>query len=240
MKNINLDHLDIVVTHRCNMGCAFCIDKFRNSSDDIVGLKDVEKFLSIVRQHTDKELEVLLLGGEPTEIGSFRLIEIANLVHNYGFKIIMSTNGILKGTIADCIPFFDSIQVTVHSDKEIDYWRRFANKINVKIAGDKNFTMESMEHFISYTKDFYRKSVSMYFTPDFKELCTDERVWELLSTFKWERNGSYEYAFYKGVRFKRCIHGETNIIDEPSVPKLYPNGNYNKTWNNEFMDAYLG
>ena len=79
----------------------------------------------------------------------------------------------------------------------------------------------------------------MYFTPDFEELCKDERVWELLDTLEWKRNGSYMYAFYRGVRFKKCIPGETNLIDEPTVPKLYPNGNYNKTWNNEDMDDYL-
>ena len=49
----------------------------------------------------------------------------------------------------------------------------------------------------------------------------------------------YEYTFYKGVRIKKCIPGETNIIDEPTVPKVYPNGNYNKTWCNEEMDNYL-
>jgi hypothetical protein len=79
----------------------------------------------------------------------------------------------------------------------------------------------------------------MYFTPDFQELCNDEKVWELLNTLDWQRNGSYMYAFYEGVRFKKCIHEETNIIDEPTVPKLYPNGNYNKTWDDEELDDYL-
>lgn len=236
----NLDHIDVVTTHQCNMRCPFCIDKFRGTSDDIVKLSDVEKFLKLIRKHTDKELEVLLLGGDPTAVGALHLINIAKLVHKYGFKIIMSTNGILKGTIIDCMPYFDSIQITTHSDKETDYWRQFADKINIKMAGDEMFTYEKMEHFIETTKEFSRKSVSMYFTPDFRDLCTDERVWALLDTLDWERNGSYVYAFYKGVRFKKGIPGETNIIDEPTVPKLYPNGNYNKTWNHEELDTYLG
>lgn len=240
MNTYNLDHIDIVVTHQCNMACPFCIDKFRNSSSALTKLEDIEKFLRLIRSKTDEPLEILLLGGDPTAAGALYLIRIANLVHKYGFKIIMSTNGILKGTIADCIPYFDSIQITVHSDKEIDYWRQFANKINVKIAGDEKFNIDLMNHFIEYTKDFSRRSVSMYFTPDFKELCRDEEVWNVLNFLDWYRNGSYEYTFYKGVRFKRCIHGETNIIDEPTVPKLYPNGNYNKTWDNEEMDNYLG
>lgn len=79
----------------------------------------------------------------------------------------------------------------------------------------------------------------MYFKPDFTELCTDEKIWNVLNTLDWKRNGSYNYAFYEGVRFKKGIHGETNIIDEPTVPKVYPNGNYNKTWNDEELDDYL-
>ena len=236
----NLDHIDIVTTHQCNMMCAHCIDKFRGTSDDIIKLTDIEKFLKLVRKHTDKNLSVLLLGGDPTAVGAHHLIRIAKLVKTYGFRIIMSTNGILKGTIMDILPYFDSIQITTHSDKETDYWRQFADKINIKIAGDASFTYEKMMHFINYTKDFSRRSVSMYFTPEFEELCTDERVWNLLDTLDWQRNGSYMYAFYQGVRFKKCIHGETNIIDEPTVPKLYPNGNYNKTWDHEELDAYLG
>jgi len=79
----------------------------------------------------------------------------------------------------------------------------------------------------------------MYFTPDFEEVCSDKEVWNLLNTLAWERNGAYMYTFFKGVRIKKCIHGHNNISDEPSVPKLYPNGNYNKTWENEYLDDYL-
>jgi hypothetical protein len=151
----------------------------------------------------------------------------------------MSTNGILKQKIVNLIPYFDSIQVTVNSDQEIDFYRIFPDKINIKIAGDGNLTFDKFNHFIEYTKGFSRRSISMYFTTDFQELCTDAEINQLLDTLSWERNGSYEYTFYKDVRIKRCIHGETNIIDEPTVPKLYPNGNYNKTWCNEDMDDYL-
>lgn len=133
---------------------------------------------------------------------------------------------------------------TTHSEQETDYWRgvnvKYGN-INLKLSGDQMLTLEKLNHFIDTTTDFTRRSVSMYFTPDFEELCKDDRVWNLLDSklLNWERNGSYFYAFYKGVRFKKCIPGKTNIIDEPTVPKLYPNGNYNRTWLNEDMDDYL-
>lgn len=242
IKEKNIDHIDIVTSHKCNNNCKYCIDKFIHMSDTEVSLEGVEKFLKLMRKNTDKPLEVLLLGGEPTVLSEEKLIALARLIRSYGFSPIMSTNGIQKEKIKAILPYYDWIQVTIHSDKEIDYWREYADKINIKISGDKAFTLEKLNHFIEYTEGFVRRSVSMYFKPDFTELCTDERVWDLLNSkeHKWEVNGSYEYMFYKGVRFKKCIKNVTNIKDEPTVPKYYPNGNYNKSWNNEEMDEYLG
>lgn len=236
---IDLDHIDIVTTHLCNKNCEHCIDKFIRTSNEFISLENIKKFLKLLREYTDKKLEVLLLGGEPTVLPKQKLIDISNLVHEMDFLIMMSSNGILKNKIIDLIPYYDSIQITVNNDKEIDFYRRWPDKINIKLAGDNTLTMDKLKHFIDYTEGFDRRSISMYFTPDFKELCNDKEIWNLLNTLTWTRNGSYMYTFYKGVRIKKCIHGETNIIDEPTVPKLYPNGNYNKTWNDEDLDDYL-
>lgn len=238
-RKIDLDHIDIVTTHLCNKNCEFCIDKFVGTSNEFISLEYISKFLKLLKEYTDKKLEVLLLGGEPTVLPKERLIEIANLVHQEGFLIMMSSNGKLKNKIVELIPYYDSIQITINSDEEIDFYRRWPDKINIKLAGDSSLTMDKLKHFIEYTEGFARRSISMYFTPDFKELCFDKEIWKLLNKLTWVRNGSYMYTFYKGVRIKKCIPGETNIIDEPTVPKLYPNGNYNKTWNNENLDDYL-
>ncbi len=240
MNKIILDHADIVTSHICNKKCPFCIDKFIRTSNDVVKLEYVKRFMQLLRKHTDKGLEILLLGGEPTVLSHARLCGIANAIHEAGFKALMSTNGILRNKIVDLIPFYDWIQVTIYNDDDLKFWSHYPNKINVKLSGDASLTYSRLMKFINDTKDFERRSVSMYFTKDFHELCTSKDVWSLLDTLDWKRNGSYLYAFYEGIRFKRCIYGETNIIDEPTVPKLYPNGNYNKTWDNEYMDDYLG
>ena len=239
-ENIILDHADIVTSHICNMRCPFCIDKFIRTSTDTIKLEDVHRFMKLLRKHTDEPLEILLLGGEPTMLSKDKLVKIAETIHEYGFKAMMSTNGVLTDKIKQILPYYDWVQITVHSDKELKYWSQWPEKVNVKLSGDRKLTFDKLIQWIEDTKQFERRSVSMYFTEDFEELCKDKDIWNLLETLDWKRNGSYLYAFYEGVRFKRCIHGETNIIDEPTVPKLYPNGNYNKTWRNEDMDAYLG
>ena len=239
-KETEIDHVDIVTSHACNNNCKWCIDKFIHTSGKTISPETVDKFLKLIRKNTDKDLEVLLLGGEPTVLSEKKLIELSDVIHANKFTPIMYTNGILKDKIKNLLAYYRWIQITVNSKEEIDYWLPWRLGINIKLAGDESLTMEKLNKFIEDTKDYPRRSVSMYFTPDFKELCTDKDVWALLDTLDWKKNGSYLYAFYKGVRFKKSIHGVTNIADEPTVPKVYPNGNYNKTWNNEDMDPYLG
>lgn len=239
---LELDHVDIVTTHMCNNNCTHCIDKFVKTSNTIISNETIHKFLRNIRAYTDKSLEVLLLGGEPTTLPLERLKEIADIIHSYRFKAMISTNGKLKNKIIELIPYYDSIQITVGAEdvETINFWKPYASKINMKVAADATLTMPKLKKFIELTREFSRQSVCMYFTPDFVELCTDKKIWSFLDTLEWKRNGSYMYAFHEGVRYKKSIHGETNIVDEPTVPKVYPNGAYNKTWNNENLDDYLG
>lgn len=239
MGKIFIDHGDVVTSHMCNKRCEYCIDKFIHSSTDIVSLENLDKFLRLLKESTDRDLEILFIGGEPTVLPFDYLVEMSKLVRSYGYSPIMSTNGILKDKIIQLMPYYDWIQITVNSDADIDEYRDYPHNINLKLAGDETLTYEKLMHFLDYSKEFERKSIPMYFTPDFKELCTDERIWKFFETLEWTRLGSYMYAFYQGARFKKAIHEETNIIDEPLAPKLYPNGNYNKTWINEDLDDYL-
>lgn len=237
---IEIDHADIVTSHICNQHCPNCVDKFIHTSNKMISLESVARFLKLLRTYTDKRLTILLLGGEPTVLPFKELIGIATLGHELGFRVTMSTNGILKEKIVNLTPYYDSIQVTVNNDKEIDYYRNFPDKINIKLAADENFNMKTLEHFMDITKEFDRKSITMYFNNNLQQLCTNPEVWAFLDTLTWEQKSSYMYAFYNGVRFKKCIPGVTNIAEEPLIPKLYPSGYYNKTWENEEPDNYLG
>ena len=197
MIKYDLDHIDIVVSHHCNMKCPYCIDKFKGIDGEIE-INSIKQFLEKIREITVKKLEVLLLGGEPTIIGSKKLIEIARLIKKYDFSPIISTNGFAKDTLTEILPYFDWIQITTHSEKETEYWRKINkkyNNINLKLSGDKSLTYDKLMKFIEETTDFKRRSVSMYFTPSFEELCKDKDIWNLLDTLDWERNGSYLYAF---------------------------------------------
>lgn len=238
---INLDHTDIVVTHACPNKCPFCVDKFVHTSDTLVDPLSVERFMKRLKASgCEPGFEVLFLGGDPAAAPLEHLEELVRIVRAYGFSPIISTNHPDRSLYGKLTELFDWTQITIRTDNQLQYLKQWAPKVNIKLAVDRTLKYEKLMWFIEASKAFPRRSVSMYFTPDFKELCTDPDIWELMSTLDWKINGSYLYAFYEGVRFKRCIPGVTNIADEPSVPKLYPNGNYNKTWCNEDDDPYLG
>lgn len=239
-EHYKIDHVDIVTSHLCNRHCDFCIDAFLNTSREMIDVELVERFLSMIDDYTGgKTVTVLLLGGEPTVLPKDKLVDIAEIIHSHGHKASMSTNGIRREHIIDILPYYDSVQITFDDLDKMSEWQGYEDKINAKICGDAAFTMDKLGKFKRLAKDFQRRSVSMYFTDDFCELCRDKEVWEYLDGLEWNRNGSYMYAIDDGVRFKKCIPGETNIIDEPTIPKLYPNGNYNRTWRHEELDDYL-
>ena len=235
-----INHIDIVTTHQCNQSCNYCIDPFRNTSKKIIDTEKVAEFLASIREKTEEKLTVLLLGGEPTLLSKQKLKQLTNIIHEYGFRASISTNGQLWRKAIKIAPFFDTIQVTIDDFDQIPLLHDIKNKVNVKMPGDEYMNWQRLTEFMEETKDFYRQSVPMYFNPQtFEELCKDRYVWDFLDSLSWERNGSYKYAFYGKIRFKKCIPKETNIIDEPKIPKLYPNGNYNCNWQNETMNNYL-
>lgn len=235
-----INHIDIVATHQCNQSCNYCIDPFRNTSKKIIDIEKVAEFLASIREKTEEKLTVLLLGGEPTLLSKQKLKQLTNTIHEYGFRASISTNGQLWRKAIKIAPFFDTIQVTIDDFDQIPLLYDIKDKVNVKMPGDEYMNWQRLTEFMEETKDFYRQSVPMYFNPQtFEELCEDRYVWDFLNSLDWKRDESYKYAFYDKIRFKKCIPGETNIIDEPKIPKLYPNGNYNCNWQNETMNNYL-
>ena len=243
-----IDHADIVVTHRCNFNCPFCVDKFRNSPNhkEDISLDNVRKFLTKLKEHTEyipsfgnEKLTVLLLGGEPTILPTEDLKAIAKEIKSFGYSPHISTNGFDREKIKSILEDFDWVQITIHSDEEIEYWKPYKDKVNIKISGDESLTYDKLVNWMNKVKDYPRRSVSMYIGQNFDDLCKDDDVWYLLNLMDFQRLGSYEYAFFEGVRFKKCIKDVTNVAEEPLIPKLYPNGNYNKSWNDEILDNYI-
>ena len=252
-KNNNIHHADIVVTHKCSLTCKHCVDRYvvhdKTTNPPVVQLKDVYLFLTLLKHHVEsRDLTVLLLGGEPTSAPLTYLYALIGMLKGFGFKASISTNGVDRDKVRALLSNTDInwVQLTAHgcnTDREYDFYFPFYNRINMKFPITTGTTLDMINHVRDYEVwRWGRISFVVYFNNDTGEdLCTDPEVLAYLKTLKWERVGSYLYAFDdRGIRYKRGIPGETNIIDEPDIPKLYPSGVYNKTWCNEDSDPYLG
>ena len=240
--NAEIKLIGVITTHKCNKNCKNCVDKLLNSSADILSIDNYKRFLNAFVNKYNYRPTILLLGGEPTLIPEEILIEYSDIASELGFRIIMSTNGILRDKIISLIPYYDSIQVTTtiyNIDENVEFYKKYRRNINLKLAGDETLTYDKLVYFIEKSKGYTRRSVCMYFTEDFIELVNDTKIWDLLNQLEWKDSGQYSFTWYEGVRFKKCIPGKANVLLERSVPNLYPNGNYNCGWINEEMNDYL-
>jgi len=257
----SMAHADIIVTHKCNMkgNCLpTCADKFVNTSDKEIEVSTVEKFLDLFSKHIAKrktenvifyeQPQILVLGGEPTLVGSEKLIAIAEIAKKYGFERIISSNGLNFRVLKEILPYYDSLQITLQTYGSKAELRRLldlgSKKINVKLRCDVNLTFDDLVNFIASTKSFKRRSVVRYW--DYKNHCftnKDPAIEEFMNALEWkpftDSISTSMYAMFDGVRFKKETE-EILSAEMPDIPKLYPSGVYNCTWKNEDSNPYFG
>lgn len=254
-KKVVIDHADILVTHSCNKGCPTCIDKWVNKYKQIISFDLVKKYFNMLEQNTISVKSVVnkngrtlinILGGEPTVVGEEFLNKIANNAHNRDFLMWISTNGIKKKTVENILPNFDLVRLTVDTPEEALKWAdsKYINKLDIKFPCTEKTTLADFEKFAETTKDFpnrmmivyndkFRKEVKLQ--PDLAELLNDPSV-----NYEVAHHGFQKYGKINGVTIKRTIQENNNFADSEMIPRLYPNGNYNCTWENELNNPFLG
>lgn len=93
-----LENITINITKKCNLRCKHCFIR-DYKSNDILNIKTFKKFVNNVKekQLISKKLNIAILGGEPL-LKKQKVLEIAKFGHKMGFKVILSTNGLLIDT----------------------------------------------------------------------------------------------------------------------------------------------
>jgi len=81
------DYMSIVLTHKCTRHCPFCIDKYcgRNLT---LSRADFVSALEFAKANRIKD--IIFVGGEPTLHPN--IMEFAEMVKNFGFRLIVTTN----------------------------------------------------------------------------------------------------------------------------------------------------
>ncbi len=250
-----IDHADILVTHSCNKGCPTCIDKWVNKYRQIVSFDIVKKYFNMLEQKTTSVRSIVnkngqtlinILGGEPTVVGEEFLNKIAENAHLRNFLVWISTNGIKRKTVESILPNFDLVRLTVDTPEEALKWAdsKFIDKLDIKFPCTEKTTLGDFERFAELTKDFPNRMMIVYNDKFRKEVTLQPDLAELLNSskvnYKAAKHGFQKYGSINGVTIKRTIQEDNCFADTKMIPRLYPNGNYNCTWENELNNPYLG
>ena len=254
-SKIAIDHADILVTHRCNKGCPTCIDKWVNKYKQNISFDTIQKYFNLLQEKTysvkspvNKEGKTLIniLGGEPTLVGEDFLNKVASDAHSRDFSMWISTNGIKKNTVENILPNFDMVHITCDTPEEAIKWAnsKYLDKIDIKFPCTQNTTLKDFLKFSEITKNFPNKKMIVYndlrrrevkIQPDLAALLDAPDVEYLIAPHGFQR-----YANINGVTIKRTIQQDNPFANSQMIPRLYPNGNYNCTWENELNNPYLG
>lgn len=112
------DYVTLVLTHKCNKNCSFCIDKYRNKENFEMSIGTVHEAIAYANRRGIKD--ILLVGGEPTLHSNLRYI--CKLLQEKNMNVILTSN-------------FDNIDIIKLIDKE-----SLVDSYNFSIYNDKVFT----------------------------------------------------------------------------------------------------
>ena len=254
-KKFVIDHADILVTHKCNKGCPTCIDKWVNKYKQIISFDTIKKYFNLLERNTisipspvNKEAKTLIniLGGEPTVVGEDFLNQIAENAHERNFLMWLSTNGIKTETVKNILPHYDMVHITVDKPEDAIRWANseYLKHIDIKFPCTEKTSLAEFLKFAEITKDFPNKKMIVYNDLHRKEIKIQPELAAVLDdpavNYITAPHGFQKYAEINGVTIKRTIQEDNHFADSQLIPRLYPNGNYNCTWENEKNNPYLG
>lgn len=248
IKDLESWHADLLVTHKCGVGCKFCIDGFVDTSTNVTSLLDVEEYLrylaEVERKSHPNMTSVLILGGEPTKAPFDYLKKVGELIHHYGFNSAMTTNGQAGAKLLELDGYIDFINVSHYGKKAIldkEYLYKFKKtEITLSKLITKDFfpTFASFKEFIAEAKTNslnYRFSTLQENTPNLADLhprWVDEELLpncKITPVLECLNAAEYEGYIIKIMHY----HNKNDHIDFPPYPHLYPNGNVNRDFSNE-------
>ena len=100
MEKINLsdygyDCLQIETASACNMACSFCPYPLKEDKTTKIALQDIKNIIDQVNPNDKKFRHIdFSLFNEPL-LDSSRFFEIADYAKKSGFKVLLTTNGVL-------------------------------------------------------------------------------------------------------------------------------------------------
>lgn len=143
------DYMSIVVTHKCQLNCPFCIDAHGKTNEEI----NTYALIKALNFAKDKNIkDILLVGGEPTLHPN--IVEIAELVKAKGFRCILTTNYCRPDIVKKLDGIVDCFNISYYDQLELPKQKDYKSDLTLSVLLWKNrFSPKEFERFIDEHKE---------------------------------------------------------------------------------------
>lgn len=111
-----LHRLEIDLTNRCNLNCAYCSHFSPLAKNNLMDY-NLETFKQDIKELSSKVIigEIRLLGGEPFLVHN--LLDYVNVIRSYygNIRIIVVSNGVLENRINQLLPELNRLNVKIYT-----------------------------------------------------------------------------------------------------------------------------
>lgn len=214
--------LNIKLLNSCNGKCSFCIaagTPYRKSST-------AQDFIETANS-MDKFLKVDVLGGEPTLFTD--LVEVVKGIRPYKKEIGIISNGSNIGIIKDCLPYLDTVTLSIHSfdysknstgiiinEKELKDMNK--NKGKVEVIAAVVITKETVSN-LKEIREYAKKAKKLGFSAiKLMELVTSNEnidfidLQDLLVNFKiHQKNPTLKGCFFEVPELSKYLKIKTYV-----------------------------
>lgn len=145
------DYMSIILTHACQLKCLFCVDIYRTQNiEEEISLENIQKALDFAKLNNIKD--ILLVGGEPTLHS--KIIIIAKMVKNYGFKCVLTTNYQRPDIIKSLDGIIDCFNISYYGQTKLPKQKDFQSDLTLSVLlYSGRFTKDEFDKFIDNYKD---------------------------------------------------------------------------------------
>lgn len=227
----------IIVTHKCNRQCPFCIDGYRNSMAPELTPETLGKIIPTLIESGIKRVTVV--GGEP--FMSPFIEDILSMLHKQ-FDVVVSTNSDFPEKMKNVSAFVDHWNFSLYGDKEPPFLPR---ELNGDITLSKLIhakSLSSKAKLDSYIDKYQSQGYAIKFsTLDYANLWCRKNgsvpFLDSLGPISTVFNDVVYGQWYRGFFIDRKdIHPNYEKQSKPSL-KVKPNGDISFTWSEELNEG---
>lgn len=223
------DFMHVMITHRCENHCPFCFDANCGKEVDIT-IHNFEKILKVAKE---KELkEITFVGGEPTLHPN--VIELAKLVKENGFKLIVTTNYSRPEIVKALDKYVDSFNISWYHQATLPNPKEFTADITLSslIFKGQLDSKEKLDEFIDKYQDKYilKFATLVPYNEWCKKRCNVDFLDNIVDDVeRFELFGQIEGMTYRGHIIKRHDRVLSHFSQEQSLIG-HVDGTVNQTW----------